>query len=164
LNEPWWSSDISVLKTFYRQVRANLKAANPNVKFVFHDSFHGDAATWNNMFDDDDMENVVMDHHFYQAWYYRSDDGSGCPKGDYTDVGQTCLDFYCQDYINANEGLKDIKYEVWIGEWSLATDTCAMWLGGFNDGNFPYQYECARVTCPDPYVTDETLVPKLTAD
>jgi glucan 1,3-beta-glucosidase len=162
LNEPWWSSDISILKTFYRQVRANLKAANPDIKFVFHDSFHGDAATWNDMFDDDDMENVVMDHHFYQAWYARNDDG--CPTGDYTDVGQTCLDFYCQDYINANEGLSEIKYDVWIGEWSLATDTCAMWLGGFNDGNSIYQYECARVDCPAPYVTDESLVPNLTAD
>ncbi len=24
---------------------------------------------------------------------------------------------------------------VWMGEWALATDSCAHWLGGFNDGN-----------------------------
>jgi hypothetical protein len=31
--------------------------------------------------------------------------------------------------------MDEFKMEVWIGEWSLATDVCAMWLGGFNDGN-----------------------------
>lgn len=142
LNEPWWSTDLDVLKTFYRNVRANLKKANPDIKFVFHDSFRGTAEIWNDLFDDDDMENVIMDHHFYQAWYGRNDDG--CPKGGYTDafgsstVGATCLDFYCADYTNANQDLTNIKYDVWIGEWSLATDTCALWLGGFNDGNTEY--------------------------
>jgi hypothetical protein len=38
-----------------------------------------------------------------------------------------------------------IKYPVWVGEWSLATDNAAMWLGGFNDqgdshGGKDYQF------------------------
>jgi hypothetical protein len=28
-----------------------------------------------------------------------------------------------------------MNFEVWLGEWSLATDVCAFWLGGFNDAN-----------------------------
>jgi len=55
--------------------------------------------------------------------------------------------------------LNAIKYPVWVGEWSLATDVCALWLGGFNDGNHAYEFECALVDCPAPYVTDTALVP-----
>jgi glucan 1,3-beta-glucosidase len=80
LNEPWWASDLDVLKTFYRIVRTNLKKANPDIKFVFHDAFQGSAGIWNDLFDDGDDENVIMDHHFYQAWYGRADDG--CPRDD----------------------------------------------------------------------------------
>ena len=35
-----------------------------------------------------------------------------------------------------------IKYDVWVGEWSLATDVCALWLGGFNDANTDASREC----------------------
>jgi len=35
-----------------------------------------------------------------------------------------------------------IKYEVWVGEWSLATDVCATWLGGFNDANTDASRPC----------------------
>jgi glucan 1,3-beta-glucosidase len=38
-NEPWWNSDIPTLKNFYRSVRKEIQKVNPNVKFVFHDSF-----------------------------------------------------------------------------------------------------------------------------
>ena len=47
---------------------------------------------------------------------------------------------------------KNIKYEVWVGEWSLATDVCAMWLGGFNDSNTEYQFDCEWVDCPYSYL------------
>lgn len=42
-----------------------MKNQIPDVKFVFHDSFHSDADVWNNLFDDNDMENVIMDTHYY---------------------------------------------------------------------------------------------------
>ena len=43
-----------------------------------------------------------------------------------------------------------------VGEWSLATDNCAMWLNGFNDNvpGFP-KVECEMVKCPDPYMGSE---------
>jgi hypothetical protein len=46
------------------------------------------------------------------------------------------------------------KYEVWHGEWSLATDSCAHWLGGFNDGKANYGKNCTKVECPKPYLNN----------
>ena len=70
VNEPWWSSDLPLLKGFYRRVHAHMKEKAPHLKFVFHDSFHFGAGDWNDMFDDDeDYSNVVMDTHFYTAWW-----------------------------------------------------------------------------------------------
>ena len=43
---------------------------------------------------------------------------------------------------------------VLVGEWSLATDSCAMWLNGFHDNapGFP-KVTCGSMPCPPPYVT-----------
>ena len=44
-----------------------------------------------------------------------------------------------------------------VGEWSLATDNCAMWLNGFNDNlaGFP-KLPCKYTKCTDPYMgTDQ---------
>ncbi len=43
---------------------------------------------------------------------------------------------------------------MWVGEWSLATDVCAHWLGGFNDSNTEYQFECKKVDCPVSYMPE----------
>jgi len=62
------------------------------------------------MFLDNDIENVVLDHHYY--WAFEID-------------GQHTIDNWCSDAAYF-AGLADtIKYEVWFGEWSLATDNCA---------------------------------------
>jgi len=65
VNEPWWGSDYEVLKSFYRQARTIIRDVNPNVIFTFHDGFDFSASRWNDLFADDDMENVVIDTHFY---------------------------------------------------------------------------------------------------
>ena len=89
VNEPWWSSDLALLKGFYRSVHKMMKERAPRLKFVFHDAFHYDADTWNNMFgDDEDYSNVIMDHHFYQAWYGAFSDNN--------DIG-----LYCDNYREA---------------------------------------------------------------
>ena len=51
-----------------------------------------------------------------------------------------------------------IKYPVWVGEWSLATDHCAMWLQGFNDSEGPGRWNCDMVECPYSYLSDEFAV------
>ena len=89
--------------------------------------------------DDEDYSNVIMDHHFYQAWY----------NPGYDDMGQ-----YCDNFREALGNADPIKYDVWIGEWALATDVCALWLGGFNDNNTPYAFECDWVECPKPYLPE----------
>ena len=42
-----------------------------------------------------------------------------------------------------------------VGEWSLATDNCAMWLNGFNDNlpGFP-RLPCKYIPCSEPYMGD----------
>lgn len=138
VNEPWWNSDEEVLKSYYRSVRDILRNYNPTAKFVFHNAFDYSAASWNDMFDDNDMENVVMDHHYYQAW-----------NQGMTNTGQSC-DLYWSNAAYADS----IKYDVWIGEWALATDVCATWLGGLNDGNTVPQFTCKWVDCPVTYMGD----------
>ncbi|KAJ1411609.1 hypothetical protein B484DRAFT_402586 [Ochromonadaceae sp. CCMP2298] len=77
-----------------------------------------------------------MDTHFYTAWYGASED----------------IGTYCDGYGNGLQVALDVKYDVWVGEWSLATDVCAMWLGGFNDNNAPYVFPCGTVPCPVSYL------------
>ena len=75
---------------------------------------------WNDLFADNDIDKVAMDHHYYQAW----------------NTGMNTTQQFCDDYEkNAQTATDAIKYDVWWGEWSLATDVCATWLGGFNDAN-----------------------------
>lgn len=140
VNEPWQHSDLPTLKDFYRSARDIIRKSNPDVKFVFHDSFLTSHRVWNDLFADDDSMNVVMDTHKYLAWNHKLD----------------TIDEYCQDFTKQllGDALQKVKYDVWVGEWSLATDVCAMWLGGFNDSNTAYQFECKQVECPKTYIPD----------
>jgi len=140
VNEPWWSSDLPTLKTFYRNVRNMMREQAPHLTFVFHDSFHFDTNTWNDLFDEGDWDNVIMDTHQYLAWWGAQDD-----------IGK-----YCDGYGSTMANAQNFPCPVWVGEWSLATDVCALWLGGFNDNNTPYAYECEWVDCPVSYLPEET--------
>jgi hypothetical protein len=91
---------------------------------------------WNDLFHDTDK--VMLDTHFYTAWY-------GANKN----IGS-----YCDAYGNGMKTAQKIKYDVMVGEWSLATDTCAMWLGGLNDANSTYVFECESVPCPTSYLPE----------
>ena len=141
VNEPWGKSDLTVLKQFYIDVRNMMKARQPHLKFVFHDAFHWDPTVWNDMFADDDHENVVIDTHQYLAWSGRHED----------------MSTYCDNYDKTISKAKDVKYEVWVGEWSLATDVCALWLGGFNDASTDAQSPCQRVECPRSYLKEHAV-------
>lgn len=125
-----------------------IKDQQPRIKFVFHDAFHFDANVWNDLFADDDMENVVMDTHQYFAW--------GGPHGD--------IGTYCDEYGANISQANNVKYDVWVGEWSLATDVCATWLGGFNDANTGPSRDCQRVECPYSYLDEHAVDFDRTAD
>jgi len=52
--------------------------------------------------------------------------------------------------------ITEVGYETWMGEWSLATDTCAHWLGGFNDRSDKRdEMSCKPIVCPDSYMGEE---------
>ena len=51
-----------------------------------------------------------------------------------------------------------MKYDVFNGEWALATDTCVQWLNGFNDHRDLFDKPCAWVDCPKPYLPASTAV------
>eukprot|EP00356_Strombidium_inclinatum_P002638 CAMPEP_0170478802 /NCGR_PEP_ID=MMETSP0208-20121228/254_1 /TAXON_ID=197538 /ORGANISM="Strombidium inclinatum, Strain S3" /LENGTH=480 /DNA_ID=CAMNT_0010751117 /DNA_START=15 /DNA_END=1457 /DNA_ORIENTATION=- len=136
VNEPWAQSDMSVLKDYYLETRKLVRRYSAKSTMVVHDAFQFDAELWNGMFEGD-YEDVVLDHHYYQAWY-----------GSDTKTAQAFCDAYTAEAAKAD----DFKMPVWFGEWSLATDVCAFWLGGFNDANTLPQQECVRTKCPDPYI------------
>lgn len=146
VNEPWADSDMPLLKAFYRAVRNLVRAqTNPGTKFVFYaDSI--DPAIWADLFDADDRWDVAMDNHHYQAW-----------------SGPNTTEAACAEYESYAEKVAAVGYDAWIGEWSLATDTCALWLGGLNDGYGEDQ--CNWVDCPAPYMKEHAEdVPDRTAD
>lgn len=94
------------------------------------------------MFPDDDHDKVIMDVHYYTAW----------------SPAKWNIESYCDQYEEDWKIAEKIKYDIWVGEWSLATDVCAMWLGGFNDGGAPFVYDCAWKECPYSYLPEETAV------
>lgn len=79
---------------------------------------------------------TAVDHHGYFAWQSIQTVEDACNFID----GESQ---FAADFRNAG-------IEVWWGEWSLATDTCAMWLGGFNDGAI--NAVCKPVECPYSYM------------
>jgi len=109
---------MDVLKDFYRRVRPLVQRYAPQAWFVFHNAFNY-WNMWNDLFPDWDMDKVAMDHHYYQAWNHDMD----------------TTQQFCDDYEKNAQTADTIKFDVWWGEWALATDVCAMWLGGFNDAN-----------------------------
>lgn len=144
VNEPWWNSDMPTLKDFYRKTREVVRKHNKKVKFVFHEAFQRDAAIWNDLFADDDMENVILDTHPYMAFWIDEEHIFQTPEG------------YCDKYTEelTAPATANIKYPMWAGEWSLGTDVCAFWLNGFNDYRDPYTHECSWVQCPKPYMPE----------
>ena len=149
VNEPWKYSDLDVLKDFYRDVRDMMREQQPRLTFVFHDAFHFDADTWDDLFDDDDLHNVVMDHHHYFAWNKAHDD----------------INDYCDELESEIQTATDeIKYDIWVGEWSLATENCALWLTGFNNAPSDSARECQFVDCPYSYLDEHAVDFDRTAD
>jgi len=117
-----------------------MRSKAPHLKFVFHDSGHLTPDDWDDLFEGDDIYNVVLDNHYYRAWNWDNDD----------------VDTVCAAYKEHLEMIAGHKYEVWVGEWSLATDDCAFWLGNFNDGGSPGN--CQWVDCPKPYLSGHLAV------
>merc|ERR1711965_943581 len=82
----------------------------------------------------------ALDTHIYQAW--------NRPGVIQTDFNNACN---FKGGVRVMEDLVDMP--IIVGEWSLATDNCAMWLNGFNDNLPGYpKLPCKYVPCADPYM------------
>lgn len=145
VNEPWQYTPIEELKKFYWEGYLIVKRGAPYWKYVIHDSFRFTPDVWGGFMKG--CPERAMDTHIYQAW--RDPDSR---MGFYQDAcGQ-------KGKIAAMENAFG---PIIVGEWSLATDNCAMWLNGFNDNlpGFP-RLPCKYVPCSDPYMgTDQPGTP-----
>jgi glucan 1,3-beta-glucosidase len=133
VNEPWELTPIEVLKEYYWKSYKRVKALAPAWKFVIHDSFRFGLSFWADFLKG--CPDIALDTHIYQAWN---------PPG-------TVADFFsnaCQQKYVITD-MENAMMPVIVGEWSIGTDNCAMWLNGFNDNlpGFP-KVQCRWVDCP----------------
>jgi glucan 1,3-beta-glucosidase len=123
LNEPWQFIPIDILKRFYWEGYKIVKKSAPYWKYIMHDSFRLDQ--WKGFMAG--CPERALDTHMYQAW--RDPDSR--------------LGFYT-DACGKKSALAQVERDfgpVIVGEWSLATDNCAMWLSTF------VRYYCFVVCC-----------------
>lgn len=137
VNEPWEKTPIEVLKKFYWYSYHIVRDRAPTWITLFHDSFRLNQETWGDFLKD--CPNYAYDSHIYQAWAWEND-------------SPWFIEHACSDGDNVKK-MESIGLPVVVGEWSLATDNCAMWLNGFNDNVNGYpKVKCDMIPCPPPYM------------
>lgn len=137
VNEPWSFTPIEVLKRFYWEGYLIVKKNAPYWKYVMHDSFRLDANVWGGFMAG--CPERALDTHIYQAW---NDPDSRIA--------------FFKGACNYKQQILALEREfgpVIVGEWSLATDNCAMWLNGWNDNLPGYpRSPCKYIPCSAPYM------------
>ena len=135
VNEPWEFTPLNELKTFYKNVYDIFKSKSKNFNnkvLIFHDSFR--PSEWTDAYflekDGKPKLKIYLDTHQYMAW------GKAIPFNDYIKGARE----WEQPYS---------VFDIIVGEFSLATDNCLMWLNGFMDNQpgFPLQ-KCFIEDCP----------------
>lgn len=144
VNEPWEHTPLDELKLFYKYVYdIYIRKLGKNIDqkvLVLHDSFRPSNWTDARFLEQDGIPKikVYLDTHQYMAW------GKSIPFNNYI---KGAYEWKQPDSI----------FEVIVGEFSLATDNCMMWLNGFMDNlpGFPLQ-ECFYENCPykDLYIKE----------
>eukprot|EP01035_Chromulina_nebulosa_P023578 gene23578-30572_t len=137
VNEPWYFTPIDDLKEYYWRSYKIIQTIAPHWISIFHDSFRMSIDTWGGFLKN--CNNYGIDSHLYLAWQDSS-------------TLWTYTSGACNRIIDIR-ALEKTGIPIIIGEWSLATDNCAMWLNGYNNNlpGFPKK-DCKYVTCPDPYM------------
>jgi glucan 1,3-beta-glucosidase len=133
VNEPWELTPIPVLKEYYWKSYKRVKALAPHWKFVLHDSFRFGVEYWSTFMKG--CPDIALDTHIYQAWM-----NPGTKEDFFSNA--------CQQKYTITS-MENALMPVIVGEWSLGTDNCAMWLNGFNDNlpGFP-KVICKLESCP----------------
>lgn len=139
VNEPWQFTPLKALKYYYWKAYWIVRKHTEGWRLVIHDSFRFSIEIWGEFMKG--CPDVVLDTHIYQAWFD--------PSVRYNYYTNACGQ---RNLIKLMQTL----HPVIVGEWSLATDNCAMWLNGFNDNLPGYpRMPCKYVTCADPYMGHE---------
>jgi len=136
-NEPWQNIPIEIVKDYYWRSYVIVRKLAPSWIVLFHDSFRFNIETWGDFALG--CPNYAIDTHIYQAW-----SPTGPPA-----------QFQLQACQNAASvaALEAVGVPVVVGEWSLATDNCALWLNGYQDNVEGYPLiECPSVSCPASYM------------
>mmetsp|Transcript_11980 Transcript_11980/g.17963 ORF Transcript_11980/g.17963 Transcript_11980/m.17963 type:complete len:782 (-) Transcript_11980:799-3144(-) len=137
VNEPWQFTPIHALKKFYWESYLRVKTIAPHWRFIMHDSFRFDTKIWGGFMAG--CPDRAIDTHIYQAWQE--------PSVRENFYANACAQ---KDVISQMEKAFG---PVIVGEWSLATDNCAMWLNGFNDNLPGYpKLPCKYILCAQPYM------------
>lgn len=124
VNEPLMSQlsgGMDAVKTYYYNGYGEVRAVS-DTNVMLHDGFVS-PAEWNGVLtpSDNNAQNVVMDHHYYQAF-----------TQDYVSMSpQTHIDTVCTDAPSFTAS-RD-KWLI-VGEFTAAFDDCALWLNGRNKG------------------------------
>ena len=117
VNEPWDHIPLGVIKEFYWRTYQLVRLRAPHWITLFHDSFRLTPESFGTFLRH--CDHYALDTHIYQAWAWEN------PVEWFQE--HACMD---RGRLLAME---DIGVPVVVGEWSLATDNCAMWLNGLND-------------------------------
>lgn len=165
VNEPSDSIPWPVIQEFYWRTYQIVRILAPHWTVFFHDSFRLGSLTdshWlqGSYFSSDastdrtthrfleNCHHFVIDTHLYFAWAW---DTQNEPYFLYN----ACKAGANLQALSETAGLRII-----VGEWSLATDNCAMWINGLNDNVPGYPMaSCQRIPCAAPYfhtVTEAT--------
>jgi glucan 1,3-beta-glucosidase len=134
MNEPWEYTPEFLLKYFYKKVYDSFIQIWEHKKvLILHDSFR--PYLWESCdFIDSDINNIkiniYLDTHQYKAWNE-----------------PVLFDILISSIVNWD--YPKTCFKIIIGEFSLATDNCQMWLNGFMDNlpNYPLQ-PCYYEECP----------------
>ena len=118
VNEPWQAIPMNVMQEFYWRSYRIVQAKAPHWITFLHDSFRLNPENFANGFFKN-CDNFAVDSHIYQAWAWEN-------PPEWFQL-HACLD---RDNLVLMESL---GVPILVGEWSLATDNCAMWLNGLND-------------------------------
>ena len=133
INEPWEFTPLNELKLFYKNVYdLFIKKVNNNKVLIFHDSFRPQNWTSYKFLEKYSKPKVkiYLDTHQYMAW------GIPIKFNKYLDGAK----LWKQPYT---------VFNIIVGEFSLATDNCIMWLNGFMDNQEGYpNQECYYDDCP----------------
>ena len=161
---------MSIIQEYYWRTYNIVRKIAPGWTVLLHDSFRLTPQYWGRGSGFlEDCDHYAVDTHLYQAWADPTEDmnifvESVCGNGERLQV------------------MESLGVPIVVGEWSLATDNCAMWLNGFNDNGkscyesplfkshslsltvpgFP-KVQCTLIPCPEPYM-GRGLIPNTPPD